>query len=133
MSRGIEDAAALVRIVSAAYAASQARLGALVRREAELRETLAELQGARVRSGGDDGSDPARRAGADLLWQRWVDGRRDMLNRELAQVLAGQARARAALARDFGRDQAIRGLHDRLVAEARTARSRRAERDGRPG
>lgn len=121
----------LSQLTSAAFEASQFKMGALVRHEAELREMIASLEKARQHAPDDAQlTDPARRAGADLLWQRWVDTRRSSLNMELVNNLVAQAHAKTALAKDFGRNEAVRGLKERQEILARAEASRRAERRG---
>jgi hypothetical protein len=122
------DLADLARLARLAHAAAEQRMGVLRRREDELRGTLAELDAARRdRAAATAGQiDPALQAGQDLRWHRWIDGRRQTLNAELARVLAGQAQVRAELARDFGRKEAIESLRRDALAAQQKARERRA-------
>lgn len=121
----------MVGLTAAAYTAAQARMGALKRQEADLRDKLAALTASRQHDP-DEGqlTDPARKAGADLLWQRWVDKRRTALNRELVNNLVSQNHAKVALAKDFGRNEAIKGLREKAIELARAEKLRRAERNG---
>lgn len=124
--------AALARLADAGFAARQARLGALRTQEAALRGKLAALdagRSARAQTLGGAG-DAALRAGADLLWQGWVDGRRRALNIELSRNLALQEIARAQLAQAFGRMQASRELLRQAAGARARAAARRAELGG---
>ena len=120
--------AAIAALTEAAFAASQARMGALKRREAELRDKIDALGASSRSASQEDGLDPAARAGADLLWQRWVEGRRSKLNVELANTLVAQAQAKDKLAKDFGRHEAAKDLRRQHEVSARADALRRAER-----
>lgn len=127
MSRKSKEISALVGLTEAAFVAAQARMAALKRREQELRSMLDELQASRTAKSVAGSSDPATRAGADILWQRWVDSRRSALNMELAQNLGAQAYSRAGLVRDFGRHEATKKILARQKKTARAEQVRRAE------
>jgi hypothetical protein len=131
MSKATQDLASMANLTAAAYMAAQARMATLKSKEAALRQTLADLSASRRYDSGDVPlSDPARRAGADLLWQRWVDSRRTTLNLELVNVLVAQAQAKVVLAKTFGRNEAIKGLQASALQKARAENLRRAERNG---
>ncbi|SMY08228.1 hypothetical protein [Flavimaricola marinus] len=131
MSNKARDLASLAGLTAAAYTAAQARMGALKRKETELREKLDALAASRQHDAGEAVfSDPARRAGADLLWQRWVDTRRSALNKELVNNLVAQTRAKTLLTKEFGRHEAIKGLREQASEKARAEQLRRAERNG---
>lgn len=121
---------ALAQVAGLAYAVREARMVALRTQEARLRGLLETLEQARRDSAAraDTGDDPARRAGADLRWHRWIDRRRMTLNVELARVLAGIATLRQALLRDFGRKEAISELAKDAALERAQRVARRAER-----
>ncbi len=123
-----DDFAGLVRLTAAAFDAAQARLAGLRRREAELREMMAALESDRRRGPRSESElDPARRAGADLLWQRWVDGRQTALNLEMARHRAVIAQAREDLKPVFGRREAARRLFEADRAARRRAALRRPD------
>jgi hypothetical protein len=127
---GARDLAALAQIAALAYAAREARMAALRAEEARLRAVLAALGQDRRDSAArtETGDDPARRAGADLRWHHWIDRRRQTLNIELARVLAEVAVLRQALARDFGRREAISDLARSAAQDRARNALRRAER-----
>jgi len=54
-----------------------------------------------------DVTQPASKAGADVLWQRWADARRAELNNKLARRLVAEDQALRVATRAFGRDQAL--------------------------
>lgn len=122
------DLRALSRLTGAVFATQQARMGALRQAELAIREKLAGLQSARKsRALSLTDADPALLAGADLLWQTWIEQRRSALNAELSRVLLAQEAARAALGRAFGRDRATEALCARAVADQVKAKARRDE------
>ncbi len=130
MSRRLADLAALARVTDTAFAAEQAQMAALRRREAELRGLIADLDRPRHDPATPIEEDAALRAGAEMTWQLWVDARRSALNVELARVLVAQAEARRTLARAFGRNAAATGIRDDAAIAARTRRAKREERGG---
>lgn len=123
---------AMGEVAAALYRAEQARLGTLLRREAELRRTLADLDRHRRDNLGLPPADlhGARAIGADILWQGWVGRSRRALNIELAQVLAQKAERMGALRQAFGRTAALDSLREAATQERRTAARTRAEAAG---
>ncbi len=121
------DIIALSRLTDAAFAARQAGMGALRQQEQDLRDKLAALDAARnARAAGLTEADPALLAGADLLWQSWIETRKSALNGALARNRVAQEAARAALRLAFGRHQATLGL----IKQSATARTKaKARRD----
>lgn len=111
--------------------AEEAKFAELKRREAEIRQVLADLKSERAGRMATVGQAPdlAFAAGADVRWLCWVDQRRSALNVELAQLLAVQDAMREALRRAFGRDQAAKALLDREEKTRARIRARRAEWD----
>jgi len=125
-----DEMAGIARLAGVVSDAAQARLAAQLRRIEELRTSLAALEGKR-RSRALELTEPdaALLGGADLRWHRWIDGRRAMLNAELARALAEAGRARAALVQAFGRKLASEALAREASAERARLAARRAERD----
>ena len=119
------DLKALTQLTGAAFAAQQARMEALRQAAQTLRDKLSALDGARkARARSLTEADPALLAGADLLWQSWIEQRRAALNGELSRNQVAQDLARAALALAFGRNQATEALaaraaRDRIIAKTR--------------
>lgn len=130
MDRRTSDARQLMQLTQVALVAAQTRLAGLVRTETDLRAKLEALRPSRPPPGTDITSDPSTRAGADILWLRWAESRRTVLNQELARCLVAQAQAKAAVAKSFGRNEAIGGVYQKLRRAAHTAHLRRADRDG---
>ncbi len=120
-----KDLKSLTQLTDAAFAAQQAKMGALRQAAQNLRDKLTALDGARkARALSLTEADPALLAGADLLWQSWIEQRRAALNGELSRNLVAQDKARAALALAFGRNQATEALaaraaRDRIIAKTR--------------
>lgn len=122
------DLQALTRLTGAAFSARQAQMAALRQAEQVLRAKLAGLDSARkARAESLTEADPALQAGADLLWQSWIEQRRAALNGELSRTLVAREAARAALGLAFGRDQATQGLCARAKADQIKAKARRDE------
>ena len=127
MTASSDEWAALAHLTGMTFEVAQARMALLRQRETALRATLRALESDRKsRPVGDD--DPAQRAGADVLWQQWVDRRRTALNGELARTLAQMDAARASLARAHGRHQVTDSLAEQATKAARDARERRSDR-----
>lgn len=120
------DLRALTQVTGVAFAARQARMGALRQIEQGLRDRLAALDGARKRrADGLTEADPALVAGADMLWQTWIEQRRAALNGELSRNRVAQEAARAALGLAFGRNQATEALATRAKDDRIKAKTRR--------
>ena len=131
MDRRLRDLRAIGELTEAAFVARQAEMAGLKRTELALRAQLSDLDAAkRANAEAAEAMDPATRAGADLLWQSWVDSRRSAINLTLARTLAEQSRVRTELARSFGRNHAVGGLAARAKLASDLQRLRRAERDG---
>ena len=94
------------------FQAERAALVKFANRETELRTQLADLAAAKSENAQQSGreNEPAFIAGADLQWYRWIDQRRELLNRELAQVLAQKMRQQEKLRLAFGRHQAAKSV-----------------------
>jgi hypothetical protein len=120
--------AALTQLTGAAFAAQQARMGALQQAAQELRDKLAALDTLRkARAAALTEPDPALQAGADVLWQSWIEQRRAALNAALARNLVAQATARVALAQAFGRNQVTEALARRAAQNRVRQKARRAD------
>lgn len=130
MSGRRDRLAELARLSEAALLAQQARMARIKAEEAEIQRKLDALHiGRRARAETfGTGEDAAARAGADPLWHRWIDGRRTVLNHELARQRVAEDQARADLARAFGRHQATKALAERAATQAALARLRREGR-----
>ncbi len=128
MTAGSQDWAALARLTGTTFDAAQARMALFRQRELALRATMAALESDRkTRAEAAIAGDPAQRAGADVLWQQWVDRRRAALNMELARTLAQIEAARSTLARAHGRHQVTASLAKDATKTARDRRERRLE------
>ncbi|WP_432255224.1 hypothetical protein [Limimaricola sp. AA108-03] len=120
MRRG--DPELLLRLTEAVFDAKRGRLVTLRAEEEALHRTIRGLERP-LRAPGPE-IDPARRAGADLLWQGWADTRRRALLAELARLRVEIDKAIEELRPAFGRREAAR----RMVENARQARARAASR-----
>ena len=124
MSSHMSDVSRLWQVTEAAYAAEQAKMTRLNLRETQLRQQLSDLAAARKSTNTPMEEDAAARAGADFLWQKWVDSRVTDLNSELARVLVEKSRVHASLTRAFGKFQ----VTGHLFEQARRAQIRDADR-----
>ena len=116
----------LARLTAAVFSTQQSRMGLLQQAEQILRTKLAGLDTSRrARALSLTEADPALQAGADLLWQSWIEQRRAALNAELSRNLVAQESVRAALGRAFGRDQATLALYSNAKRELGKAKARR--------
>lgn len=127
MSGNGKGLGALLPLASALADTAEARLAALRREEAELRERIASLERARRdRAGRALAPDLALRAGADLRWEAWVGRSSAEMTAELARLLARIEDAKASLRREAGRRAAVEDLLAREKA-ARAGRAAKAE------
>lgn len=120
----------LESLTGLAFEAAQQKMVSLRNRETQIRETLAAiLRSGPEQSGSSDHDLPALRAGAETLWQQWVDRRRSDLNLELARTLVQIDAARTALSVAHGRHQATQDIA-RSEHKARVrAQEKRSERE----
>lgn len=110
---------ALCALSEVALNTRQAKLGALLQRREALEAQMAELSQAvqdRHDTAGQAQDDPALRAGADMLWLRWIEGRKIAINEARARLEVDIEAIRAEAARDFGRSQVAQRLRDQAVA-----------------
>lgn len=119
----------LMQATEAAYAAEQANMSLLARREIQLRLQIADLNAARIAQDQQIEADYAKRIGADFLWQGWVDSRLSKLNAELARTLLARERARAKLTLAFGKYQIAGHLYEQARLNTKKLREKRAERN----
>ncbi len=119
----------LLQVAEVAFAAEQAKLAQLSRAETELRDQLSSLASSRQSriEGAGAQATPAARAGAEVRWHRWIDTRREALNRELAQNLAKRAKLIAAVRLAFGRKEALTALVARARANEVQQKARRSD------
>jgi hypothetical protein len=120
----MDDLKQLKQATEAAYQVEQAKLRDVLRREADLRQALTDLDEKRrvSRTLPADQLAAPRAIGADMLWQGWTQRTRQDLNMQLAQVLVTKAEKMAALTQAFGRSRVVSAL----LAEQKTARRKQA-------
>ncbi len=120
----MNDLKQLKQATEAAYQVEQAKLRDVLRKEADLRQALADLDEKRraSRSLPADQLAAPRAIGADMLWQGWTQRTRQDLNVQLAQVLVAKAEKMAALTQAFGRSEVVSALQ----AQQKTARRKNA-------
>ena len=121
----------LRRVTQAVAQARQSEMARLRREETRLRLRLAEIEADRARSLASlDPEEPATRSGAVMLWQGWVDGKRAGLNGDLAILRARMIAARQVLSEAHGRDRALAGVTDRILARTAALAQRREDNRG---
>ncbi len=132
MTQRTHQLAGLARVINATFSSRQAAMATLKARENSLRAMLEELEaGVKSRHADPNGLlDPARRGGADPLWENWIARRKRELNSELARTMVDQDRVRRDLALAFGRVEATKALIA-LAKESRAKEQARREEMGR--
>jgi hypothetical protein len=116
----------LLQLSDAVFESERAALAALAKREEAVRTQLRDL--AQVKNTPPalgEAQDTASKAGADVRWHRWIDQRREILNHELAQIMALKLAQQEKLQKAFGRKQATDGLAKRAIAQAKIMQDRR--------
>ncbi len=117
----------LLQLAETAFAAEQSKLAHLSSQEHDLRDQLAALMSSRQQSVDRLAPTPAGRAGAEVRWHRWIDSRRETLNRELASVLAKRATAVSSVRKAFGKKEALAALVARAKADDLQQQNRRRD------
>jgi hypothetical protein len=109
----------LKKLADAHLMAVRARYANLSNQEDRLCENLAQLAKDKNRTGNrDHKDDPALVAGVDVLWHKWVDQRRGVINIELARVRAAKSECQRHLRQAFGKDHALGSLCERMAKRA---------------
>lgn len=124
MAYKVGKIARLQSLTEASQSLREAKLARLQARNAQLRGQLSALGEALRDRAGQSGSDPARQAGADLAWQRWIDIRKISINQNIAQTEQEIELERDALRRDFGRNQVAQALLKNARADSAKRRAR---------
>lgn len=117
----------LKQALDAAWQAKQAELRDILHQEGNLRRSLSELDDMRrsVRTLPEDQLTAPRAIGADILWQGWIQRKRQALNVQLAQVLVRKAEKLDTLRYAFGRAEAVATiLEQQKTAQRKDAQGR---------
>lgn len=115
----IQKVARLQKIARIASEREQAKMARLTARSVALARQLTDLEAqiaARARALPDD---LALQAGADLVWQRWIDVRKIAINAERARLAYQIAEERQHLARALGRAQVTEKMAQRVAPPPR--------------
>lgn len=112
----------LLPILDAVFGAKQVRLEKINRRIMDLKTQMASLD----KSSGADMNAPATRAGADVLWDRWVQDRRKLIIQELALASRDRENERVEVTAALAKLEAARKLGARLANDDRKMAERRA-------
>ncbi|MBU2981197.1 hypothetical protein KO498_05170 [Lentibacter algarum] len=103
-----------------AFAAINAAVAGVERQLTELTET--------AQTGAQSGGTAYTALGADLVWRRWVEGRRSILLQELAGLMAQREGAREALRHANGRANSFEAVAGVEKAKAPQKRARSEQR-----
>lgn len=127
MASKAEKLARLRQLTEMAKQVREAKIGRLTGQSGGLRTQISELDAELGKRDHQTGSDAARQAGADLKWQRWVDGRKIKINQKIAQLAHEISLERDALRLEFGRAQVAEELEAIEIARAKREQQKRAE------
>lgn len=130
MTRTRDDLSRLMKVTEAAYSAERAKMMRLTEQETAIREQIALLTEPRPTEPTSLEDDAAARAGAEFLFQQWLDRRIATLNRELAKLRVAKAQLRTPLSKAFGRYQITGHLYEDARLAAIRSQDNRSERDG---
>ena len=112
----------LVPVLDAVFRAKQTRLAKINQRIIDLKAQLASLD----RPHNADLDAPATRAGADVLWDTWVQDRRKLILKELALAARDRENERVVVAKALAKLEATRKLSIRLSKADKEEAERRA-------
>lgn len=112
----------LLPVLDAVFRAKQVHLAKINLRIDELKTQLASLD----RPVDADLKTPAMRAGADVLWDTWVQDRRKLIMQEIAIASRDRENSRAVVAAALAKLEAARRLNKHLCQEAGKTIERRA-------
>lgn len=115
MMKDLKKLQSLHRVTEMALNTKQARVAALRDQSNALKQQITDLDQAVLARGhkaGQSQSDVALQAGVDLVWHRWIEGRKIAINTERARLEAEIDKARAEMAREFGRHRVVETLRD---------------------
>ena len=112
----------LLPVLEAVFRAKQVNLAKINLRIKELKAQLASLD----RPIDADLKTPAKRAGADVLWDTWVLDRRKLIMQELAIASRDRENFRVVVAAALAKLEAARRLNEHLCREAGKTAERRA-------
>lgn len=112
----------LLPLLDSVFRAKQVRLAQVNQRIKDLRAQLATLD----KPAGTDLNAPATRAGADVLWDTWVQDKRKLIMRELALAARDRENERVIVAAALSKLEAARQLSARLSKEDQKVAERRA-------
>ncbi len=112
----------LIPILDAVFRAKQTRLAKINQRIIDLKAQLASLD----RPQDADLDAPATRAGADVLWDTWVQDRRKLIMKELALAARDRENERVVVANALAKLEATRKLSVRLSKADKEEAERRA-------
>jgi len=106
------DLSQLSPVIEMKFQAAQRRLAQHRETVRGLQQQLKDLDAARDgnQARRPEGDDPATAAGANVLWQRWIDQRRKDINLELARLAAEKPALMEQLKRSFGKKEALEQL-----------------------
>ena len=112
----------LLPVLESVFRAKQVRLAKINQRINDLKAQMASLD----RPSDIDLATPATRAGADALWDIWVQDRRKLIMKELALAARDRENERVVVRAALAKLEAARKLNTRLSKQDKIAVERRA-------
>ena len=114
--------AKLVSLLEAVFQAKQSEMSSVISRISELQSQLYALDHPKHAAH----NTPAMRAGANLLWDTWVEDRKLLIGKELLEAARQREALRAEVAHALAKAEAARTLLDRTTREDRKLSERRS-------
>lgn len=124
MSQSLADIARLLPLLEMAYQAEQLKMAKILGRIRDLRAQLRALERPAVPP--TEEINAATLAGADLLWERWAQDRKVLINQELAIALRDRELAKSNLTKALSKYEAAKQVEARTRADARQQQERRS-------
>ncbi len=112
----------LLPVLDSVFRAKQAQLAKATQKVSDLKNQLTLLDRPSVQNI----DAPSVRAGADVLWDRWVKDKRKLITQELALASRDREEARAEVAAAFAKLEVVRNLNKSLHDEQKKVKERRA-------
>jgi hypothetical protein len=119
-----DDIGKLLPLLEMAYQAEQLKMAKIITRIQDLRSQLQALERPRRASAPD--INVATMAGVDLLWERWVQDRKVLINQELALASRDRELAKALVVKALSKLEAAKQVSAYTVDKARIVRERRS-------
>jgi hypothetical protein len=124
MSDASKNLARLLPLLEMAYQAEQQKMAKILNRINTLREKLHALE--RPNPLATSEINVATLAGADILWESWVQDRKILINRELALAFRDREAAKESVVKALSKFEATKQVERRVRTTAERTRERRS-------